>query len=126
MGADTLIAIREKMGHDELVEMALVVTLEHHERWDGKGYPLGLAGEQIQLPARIVALADVYDALTSKRVYKDAMTHQAAAAIIVQGRGTQFDPMVVDAFMACGAGFAQAREKLQPPETKPGGTTLAA
>jgi HD-GYP domain-containing protein (c-di-GMP phosphodiesterase class II) len=115
MGADTLIAIREKMGHDELVEMALVVTLEHHERWDGKGYPLGLAGEQIQLPARIVALADVYDALTSKRVYKDAMTHEAAAAVIVQGRGTQFDPMVVDAFMACGGCFARARERLQPP-----------
>jgi HD-GYP domain-containing protein (c-di-GMP phosphodiesterase class II) len=126
MGADTLIAIREKMGHDELVEMALVVTLEHHERWDGTGYPLGLAGEQIQLPARIVALADVYDALTSKRVYKDAMTHEAAAAVIVQGRGTQFDAMVVDAFLACGAGFAHARAKLQPPESKPGGTTLAA
>ncbi len=116
MGADTLLAIREKMGHDELVEMAIVVTLEHHERWDGKGYPLGLTGEEIQLAARIVALADVYDALTSKRVYKPAMSHEDAAAIIIKERGTQFDPGVVDAFVVCGAKFAQVRARLQAPE----------
>jgi len=126
MGADTLLAIREKMGHDELVEMAIVVTLEHHERWDGKGYPLGLAGDQIQLPARIVALADVYDALTSKRVYKAAMSHEAASAIIINERGTQFDPLVVDAFVACSAKFAEARTRLQPQETGAGQTRLAA
>jgi len=126
MGADTLLAIRTKLGHDELVEMAIVVTLEHHERWDGNGYPLGLAGEQIELPARIVALADVYDALTSKRVYKAAMTHEDAAAIIVKERGTQFDPMVVDAFVACAAKFAEARSRLQPPEEATAVTKVAA
>jgi HD-GYP domain-containing protein (c-di-GMP phosphodiesterase class II) len=117
MGADTLLAIREKMGNDELVDMAIVVTLEHHERWDGKGYPLGIEGEQIALAARIVALADVYDAMTSQRVYKAAMPHDAAMATIVQARGTQFDPRVVDAFVACHAGFAAARARLQPAES---------
>jgi len=126
MGADTLLAIREKMGHDELLEMAIVVTLEHHERWDGRGYPLGLAGDQIQLAARIVALADVYDALTSKRVYKAAMSHADAAAIIIKERGTQFDPGVVDAFVACGAKFAEARTRLQPPEAEAAMTRRAA
>jgi len=126
MGADTLLAIREKMGHDELVEMAIVVTLEHHERWDGKGYPLGLGGDQIQLPARIVALADVYDALTSRRIYKAAMSHQDAMAIIVKERATQFDPWVVDAFIACSAKFAEARMRLQPPEAGPAVAPLAA
>ncbi len=126
MGADTLLAIREKMGHDDLVEMAIVVTLEHHERWDGKGYPLGIAGDQIQLPARIVALADVYDALTSKRVYKDAMSHEAAAANIVKESGTQFDPMVVDAFVSCATKFAEARSRLQPTQADAPVVKLAA
>ena len=91
-----------------------------------KGYPLGLAGDQIQLAARVVALADVYDALTSKRVYKAAMSHEEATEIIVKERGTQFDPMVVDAFVACGAKFAEARRRLQPPEVGTTGSRLAA
>ncbi|MDX2148097.1 MAG: HD domain-containing protein [Planctomycetota bacterium] len=113
VGADTLLAIRERLGNDELVDMAIVVTLEHHERWDGKGYPLGLSGEQIQLPARIVALADVYDALTSKRVYKDAMSHEEAVAIIAAEGGKQFDPRVVAAFQLCHQQFEIARARLQ-------------
>ncbi len=112
IGADTLIAIRERMGSDELIEMSIVVALQHHERWDGKGYPLGIAGDEIQLPARIVALADVYDALTSKRVYKPAMDHDKAVSIITEGRGSQFDPLVVDAYLACADRFEQAREQL--------------
>ena len=119
IGADTLLAIRRTMGRDELVDMAIVVTLEHHERWDGSGYPTGLSGEDIQLAARIVALADVYDALTSKRVYKDAMSHEKAAGIIVEERGRQFDPTVVDAFEACQDAFIAARERLQPPADEP-------
>ncbi len=119
IGADTLLAIRRTMGRDELVDMAIVVTLEHHERWDGSGYPTGLAGEDIQLAARIVALADVYDALTSKRAYKDAMSHEKAAGIIVEERGRQFDPAVVDAFEACQDAFIAARERLQPPADEP-------
>lgn len=71
----------------------------HHEKWDGSGYPFGLKGSEIPLSARIVALADVYDALTSKRVYKDAITHEVAKDIILQGRGKHFDPEIVDAFI---------------------------
>jgi HD-GYP domain-containing protein (c-di-GMP phosphodiesterase class II) len=78
--------------------MALDITLNHHERWDGTGYPFQLRGEQIPLCARIVAIADVYDALTTKRVYKDAYTHEEAARIIYDSRGTHFDPDLVDAF----------------------------
>ncbi len=111
-GADTLIAIRSRMGHDELVEMSIVVALEHHERWDGTGYPLGLAGEQIQLAARIVAVADVYDALTSERPYKEAMTHDAACEIIEGGRESHFDPVVVDAFVAARARIDIVRRRL--------------
>ncbi|MEY4591381.1 MAG: hypothetical protein RIR18_276 [Pseudomonadota bacterium] len=74
------------------------IAFSHHERWDGKGYPQSLAGDAIPLGARLMALADVYDALISKRVYKNSMTHEQAASIIVEERGRQFDPDVVDAF----------------------------
>ncbi|MDL2267482.1 two-component system response regulator [Desulfovibrio sp. OttesenSCG-928-G15] len=70
----------------------------HHEKWDGTGYPQGLAGESIPLPARLMAIADVYDALITKRIYKDAMPHEEAVKIIEAGRGTHFDPDAVDAF----------------------------
>jgi putative two-component system response regulator len=69
----------------------------HHERWDGKGYPRGLKGEEIPLSARIAALADVYDALVCARVYKAALPYEDAVAIIREGRGTQFDPVLTDA-----------------------------
>ncbi|HOV13808.1 MAG TPA: HD domain-containing protein, partial [Spirochaetota bacterium] len=71
----------------------------HHEKWDGSGYPFGLKGTEIPLSARIVALADVYDALTSKRVYKDAISHEVAKDMIVQGRNKHFDPQIVDTFL---------------------------
>ncbi len=77
----------------------------HHEKWDGSGYPDGLAGEAIPLSARLMALADVFDALVSKRVYKEAMTCSAARDIIVQGSGAHFDPAVVDAFVAAFSDF---------------------
>jgi len=98
MGADTLRAIRERLGDDRLLTMGERIALEHHEKWDGTGYPNGLAGEGISLEARIVALADVYDALTSKRSYKDAMPHAEARRIILAERGRHFDPAIVDAF----------------------------
>lgn len=83
----------------EFLEVAREIVYCHHEKWDGSGYPQGLAGEAIPLSARLMALADVYDALISRRVYKEGMSHQAACAIIVQGRGSHFDPDVVDAFL---------------------------
>ena len=70
----------------------------HHEKWDGSGYPFGLKGTEIPLSARIVSLADVYDALTSKRVYKDAMTHDIAKDIIIQGSEKHFDPVIIESF----------------------------
>lgn len=75
------------------------IAYGHHERWDGKGYPQGLAGAAIPVSARLMALADVYDALTSRRVYKKPMSHEEAIAIICQGRGGHFDPDVVNAFV---------------------------
>jgi putative two-component system response regulator len=77
------------------------IARSHHERWDGHGYPDGLKGEAIPLAARLMALADVYDALISQRVYKPAFSHEQAHAMIVAERGRHFDPDVVDAFVDC-------------------------
>ncbi|WP_424244109.1 putative two-component system response regulator [Elusimicrobium posterum] len=71
----------------------------HHERWDGKGYPKGLSGTQIPLSARVMSVVDVYDALTTQRVYKPAFPHEKAVEIITQGSGTQFDPVIVEVFL---------------------------
>lgn len=84
---------------ESFLSFACQIAHSHHERWDGAGYPEGLAGKEIPLAARIMALADVYDALTSVRTYKDAYSHEVARDIIVEGCGTQFDPDVVDAFL---------------------------
>ena len=85
---------------ESFYEMAYHIALSHHERYDGKGYPQGLRGEEIPLEARIMALVDVYDALVSERVYKPAMPREKALAIIREGRGTQFDPNLTDIFLA--------------------------
>ncbi len=98
IGTDILLALSEQLGRDPWVDTAIQITLGHHERWDGSGYPFGLRGDGISLPARIVAVADVYDALTTKRVYKEAMTHIEATSIIKNESGSHFDPMVVEAF----------------------------
>jgi len=100
IGADILISLSEQLGRDPWVDTAIQITLGHHERWDGTGYPFGLRGATNNVPARIVAVADVYDALTSRRIYKDAMSHKEAVALINDGNGSHFDPMVVDAFLS--------------------------
>jgi response regulator RpfG family c-di-GMP phosphodiesterase len=89
------------------------IALFHHERWDGSGYPKGLAGIAIPLSARIVALADVYDALTSSRSYKPAYTHTRARQIIIKESGNRFDPMIVQAFLRSEQKFKDARENLR-------------
>ncbi|MBI5103385.1 MAG: HD domain-containing protein [Solirubrobacterales bacterium] len=96
-----------RTGHDmlagsgsDLLDLAATIALTHHERHDGAGYPSGLAGEAIPEVGRIAAVADVFDALTSDRVYKSAMDPDAAFTVVRSGRGTQFDPAVVDAFLA--------------------------
>ena len=100
IGADSL---REAAGQSEsgsFLNMAVAVARHHHERFDGTGYPDGLKGQDIPLPARIVALADVFDALTSVRVYKAAYSPEKAKAMIEEERGRHFDPDVSDAFLA--------------------------
>ena len=79
--------------------MATAIAGGHHEWWDASGYPRGLKGEEIPLSARLVAIADVYDALVTVRAYKNQWTHEQAVQAIQEGRGTQFDPDIVDAFM---------------------------
>ncbi len=89
----------------DFLKLAKEIAYCHHEKWDGSGYPQGLAGEAIPLSARLMALADVYDALISRRVYKEGMPHDKAVAIIVEGRGSHFDPDIVDAFLQMEARF---------------------
>lgn len=79
----------------------------HHEKWNGQGYPKGLSGDSIPLAARLMALADVYDALISKRVYKPAFSHEKSVSIILEGKGSHFDPVVVDAFQRIEERFKQ-------------------
>ena len=99
IGAATLEAVAKEHPGVPFLDMAHVIILTHHERFDGSGYPNGLAGDDIPLSGRIVAVADVYDALKSKRVYKDALTHQVARSGILSERGKHFDPDVLVAFM---------------------------
>lgn len=80
------------------IETAIRIVYYHHERWDGKGYPVGLSSSDIPLEARIMSVADVYDALTTKRVYKEAISHDEAVKILLSGSGTQFDPDLIHAF----------------------------
>jgi len=89
------------------------ISYYHHEHWDGSGYPEGLAGEAIPFSARLMAVADVYDALVSCRVYKPAFSHQKAQTIIVEGRGSQFDPDIVDAFLEVEEQFQQVSQQYQ-------------
>lgn len=90
----------EAFGKDSYLALARDIALHHHEKWDGTGYPHGLSGEKIPLSARVVALADVYDALRSPRPYKPARSHAFTVAEILQDKGSHFDPHVVDAFLA--------------------------
>jgi putative two-component system response regulator len=83
----------------EFLSCAKSIALSHQEKWDGSGYPQGLAGDAIPIAARLMAVADVYDALISRRVYKEGMSHDRAVAIIVEGRGTHFDADMVEAFV---------------------------
>jgi len=96
---------------DAWLQMAKELALSHHEHWDGKGYPEQRAGEAIPLCARIVAVADVYDAMVSNKVYKAGMSHAQAVGCIAAERGAQFDPVVVDAFMSCAADIEEVARR---------------
>jgi putative two-component system response regulator len=99
-GEKALRITEQKLGKNSFLKVAREIAYTHQEKVDGSGYPRGLKGDEIPIGGRLMALADVYDALISKRVYKDPMPHEEAIEIIVEGKGTHFDPDVVDAFLA--------------------------
>ena len=99
----------------EFLSMAKEIALSHQEKWDGSGYPEGLAGDAIPISARLMAVADVYDALISRRVYKEGMSHEQAVQIIVEGKGTHFDPDMVDAFVQINDEFRAIAERFADP-----------
>lgn len=98
-GHDALLITEQKLGEDTFLRLAREIAYTHQEKWDGSGYPLGLKGYAIPLAGRLMALADVYDALISKRVYKPPFPHEKAVQIIVEGKDQHFDPDLVDAFV---------------------------
>ena len=98
-GYNALRVAQKRLGQDSFLRYAAEIAFSHHEKWDGTGYPQGLSGDDIPLSGRIMAVADVYDALISKRVYKPPFAHSKAVVIIKSGAGTHFDPRVVDAFL---------------------------
>ncbi len=97
-GAKIIRKISVSVYGDEFLKYAEMLAQHHHERWDGKGYPNKLKGEEIPLAGRVMAIADVYDALVSERPYKKALSHDEAVKIIIESSGTQFDPKLVDLF----------------------------
>ncbi|WP_210411532.1 HD domain-containing phosphohydrolase [Oceanispirochaeta crateris] len=113
IGGDAIRAVEKKTGIRSFLTLAKEIAYMHHEKWDGSGYPFGLKAEEIPLSARLTALVDVYDALTSKRCYKDAMSHEKTVDIILKGKGSHFDPDVVGAFLAIHESFDATREALQ-------------
>ena len=127
IGGTTLNAAAEAHPRAKYLQIARDIAFTHHEKFDGTGYPYGLRGEEIPLCGRIVALSDVYDALTTARVYKPAYSHEVAKEIILEGRGKHFDPEIVDAFLANEARFIEIHEQLSnpPADTTPIDVTLA-
>lgn len=113
IGADALASAEAQLGSNSFLRLAREISLTHHEKWDGSGYPAGLAGEDIPLSGRLMAVADVYDALISKRVYKPAFSHEEAKEIIVKGSGSHFEPGIVAAFLACEAQFREIAAQFQ-------------
>jgi PAS domain S-box-containing protein len=110
-GGDALAAIESQIEGRSFLNTGKEIAYSHHEKWDGSGYPAGLKGQAIPLAARIVALADVYDALTTKRPYKEAFSHAKARQIILDLKGSHFDPAVVDAFSALEGQFDRIRQE---------------
>lgn len=110
-GGDAITAIQSQIEGRSFLNLGREIAYNHHEKWDGSGYPQGLRGADIPLAARIVAVADVYDALTTKRFYKEAFSHAKAMQIITSLRGTHFDPEVVDAFVMLEAQLNRIREE---------------
>lgn len=100
LGKDAIEEAEKQLGMEvPFLSIAKEIAYTHHEKWDGSGYPLGLKGSQIPISGRLMAVADVYDALISRRVYKEPMSHESAVSIMLEGKGKHFDPDVIDAFL---------------------------
>lgn len=123
-GSETIRLAKRLMGEDAFFQFADDLVLNHHERWNGTGYPGGLREEAIPFPGRLMALADAYDAIISSRVYKSAQSHEEAVRMLSGKRGTYFDPDVVDAFLAVHAQFREIAARFggagMEPEPPPG------
>jgi putative two-component system response regulator len=112
LGRDAIVQAEKSLGMKVgFLQLAKEIAYSHQEKWDGTGYPEGLSGDDIPISARLMAIADVYDALISRRVYKDPMPHEQAIQIIQAGRGQHFDPDLVDAFMAIHETFQAIAEQ---------------
>ena len=111
-GARTLETIKKQYPESAVLSMGIEISRYHHEKWDGSGYPHGLQRNAIPLAARILAVADVYDALSFTRCYKPAYTHEYSCEIIMQSSGSHFDPDVVDAFVDVNDKFRESREQM--------------
>jgi HD-GYP domain-containing protein (c-di-GMP phosphodiesterase class II) len=111
IGGDCLREIERRLGISNFLSMAREIAASHHERWDGAGYPAGLKGTEISLAARIVAVADVYDALSTKRPYKDALPHKQCVEYIRNEAGRHFDPDLVEVFVDIEATFRAIAEQ---------------
>ena len=112
IGSKVIESINKRMQDKNFLRLAYQIILYHHEKWDGTGYPKGLKGNQIPLSARIVALADVYDALISKRIYKEAVSHEESVKIIIKDSGKYFDPLVIQIFQKNHLEFKKISESL--------------
>ena len=110
-GQEAINRAEKELGSTSFLDHAREIAHAHHEKWDGTGYPQGLVGDEIPISGRLMAVADVYDALISKRVYKDALPHKQAVEIIIDGKGTHFDPDVVDAFLSLENQFISIAER---------------
>lgn len=110
-GIEAIERAESEMGTTSFLHTAKDIGYTHHEKWDGSGYPQGLKGDEIPVGGRLMAIADVYDALISRRVYKEAYSHEKAVQIILEGKGTHFDPDVVEAFEALQDKFDQTAQK---------------
>lgn len=113
IGGDTLRRIVERYERHDFLAMGMEIAYAHHERWDGRGYPGGLAGEAIPLAARLVAVVDAYDAITSERPYKAALSHDVALGRMAQDRGAHFDPELFDLFLGVSAEIAALAVRLR-------------
>ncbi|MCT4585755.1 MAG: two-component system response regulator [Peptostreptococcaceae bacterium] len=110
-GMKAIETAEKELGKNSFLKLAKEIAYTHHEKWDGTGYPRGLKGEEIPISGRMMAIVDVYDALISERVYKEAYTHEKSKNLIIKEKGKHFDPIVVEAFLKCEEEFYNIKEK---------------